>query len=33
MMELFAMAVWVVHLLPQMSSRIAFRAQMFRIRP
>ena len=27
------MAVWVVHLLPRMATRIAFHAQTFRIQP
>jgi hypothetical protein len=31
MIELFVMAVWVVHLLPRMATRIAFHAQTFRI--
>jgi peptidase YpeB-like protein len=30
-MELFVMAVWVVHLLPRMAAHIAFRAQTIRI--
>jgi hypothetical protein len=33
MTELFVMAVWVVHLLPRMATRIAFHAQTFRIQP
>jgi len=32
-LELFVMAVWVVHLLPRMAAHIAFHAQTFRIQP